>query len=93
MGAPVITKAGNSYVSRMSTAVLDGCGLQDWVAADENSYVELAVEHAANLNHLRSSRDNWRSAIKTSPLGDATDPMQHLEKAFVDMVQNKFSQK
>lgn len=93
MGVPVITKAGHSYVSRMSTAVLDGCGLQDWVAADENSYIELAVEHAANLNHLRSSRDNWRSAIKTSPLGDATDLMQHLEKAFVDMVQNKFSRK
>ena len=29
MGAPVITKAGSSYVSRMSTAVLEGCGLDD----------------------------------------------------------------
>ena len=35
MGAPVITKAGSSYVSRMSTAVLAGCGLHDWVATDE----------------------------------------------------------
>ena len=49
MGAPVITKAGNSYVSRMSTAVLAGCGLHDWVATDERSYVKLAVEQAANL--------------------------------------------
>ena len=31
MGAPVITKAGSSYVSRMSTAVLEGCGLHDWI--------------------------------------------------------------
>ena len=56
MGAPVITKAGSSYVSRMSTAVLEGCGLQDWVADDELSYVQLATEHAANLHELRDCR-------------------------------------
>ena len=63
MGAPVITKAGCSYVSRMSTAVLDGCGLQDWVAADEHSYVQLAVEQAANLHQLRDRRARWRQQI------------------------------
>ena len=52
MGAPVITKAGNSYVSRMSTAVLAGCGLHDWIATDERHYVKLAVEQAANLHQL-----------------------------------------
>ena len=49
MGAPVITQAGNSYVSRMSTAVLEGCGLNDWVAHGEDSYVKLAVERTGNL--------------------------------------------
>ena len=87
MGAPVITKAGSSYVSRMSTAVLSGCGLQDWVAPDEKSYVQLAVEQAANLSQLRSSRDRWRQQIQLSPLGDASDLMKHLERAFTDMVQ------
>ena len=32
MGVPVITKTGNSYVSRMSTAVLHGANLQGWCA-------------------------------------------------------------
>ena len=89
MGAPVITAAGHSYVSRMSTAVLLGCGLSDWVAADERSYLQLAVDQAANLSQLRGSRDRWRQQIKTSPLGDASDLMQHLEKAFTNMVQSK----
>jgi len=91
MGAPVITKAGCSYVSRMSTAVLEGCGLQDWVAADDSSYVQLAMEQAANINQLRDCRDRWRLQIKSSPLGDAAALMRNLEDAFSAMVQTKVS--
>ena len=57
----------------MSTAVLEGCGLHDWVATDEHSYVQLAVEQAANLKDLRVNRDRWRTQIQKSPLGDASD--------------------
>ena len=32
-----------TYVSRMSTAVPDGCGLEDWIATDEH-LVSLVVE-------------------------------------------------
>ena len=91
MGAPVITKAGSSYVSRMSTAVLEGCGLQDWIANDESSYVQLAVEQAARVNQLRDSRDRWRQEIQSSPLGDAAALMRHLEHAFTAMVEAKIS--
>ena len=57
MGAPVITKAaGNSYVSRMSTAVLGRLWFaREWIAVDESSYVQLAVEQAANLVQLRAN--------------------------------------
>ena len=91
MGAPVITKAGSSYVSRMSTAVLDGCGLEDWVAFDERSYVQLAKEQSANVHQLRANRCRWRQQIQSSPLGDASDLMRHLEQAFTAMVQSKVS--
>ena len=91
MGAPVITTAGSSYVSRMSTAVLNGCGLQDWVANDESSYLRLAIEQAANLQHLRASRDYWRHKVQSSPLGDAADLMNHIESAFSAMVKSKLS--
>ena len=91
MGAPVITKAGSSYVSRMSTAVLEGCGLGDWVAIDERSYVQLAKEQSANVHQLRANRWRWRQQIQASALGDASDLMHHLEKAFTEMVQAKIS--
>ena len=62
----------------MSTAVLEGCGLQDWVAADEHSYVQLALQ-AANLHQLRNRRAHWRNQIQSS-LGDANSLMMHLGK-------------
>ena len=91
MGVPVITKAGSSYVSRMSTAVLEGCGLEDWVAFDERSYVQLAKEQSANVHQLRDSRCRWRQEIQASPLGDAFDLMHHLEQAFTAMVHSRVS--
>ena len=91
MGVPVITSAGSSYVSRMSTAVLEGCGLDEWIAADERSYMQLAVEQAAKVHQLRASRGQWRQQIQSSPLGDAADLMYHLEQAFAAMVQAKIS--
>ena len=91
MGAPVITAAGSSYVSRMSTAVLDGCGLNDWVAIDKHSYLQLAIEQSANVHQLRANRGRWRQQIQSSPLGDAADLMHHLELAFTAMLQAKIN--
>ena len=60
MGAPVITAAGHSYVSRMSTAVLSGCGLSDWVAADERLICSWLLTTIAAFG----SRDRWRQQYK-----------------------------
>jgi predicted O-linked N-acetylglucosamine transferase (SPINDLY family) len=89
MGVPVITLAGRGYVSRMSTAVLQGVGLHDWVATSEDHYLQLAIAQAQNLQSLRSRRDHWRRQLQLSPLGDTKDLMQHLEAAFLSMYQQK----
>ena len=85
MGVPTITLAGSHYVSRMSTAVLTGASLPEWIASDQPGYIKLACEHAANLSHLRANRDHWRHQLQASPLGDAEDLMHHLEAAFSQM--------
>ncbi len=85
MGVPTITLAGDHYVSRMSTAVLAGAGLPEWIAADATSYVALAQRMAADVASLRASRAQWRQTLQSSPLGDAADLMTHLEEAFSAM--------
>ena len=81
MGVPTITLAGSHYVSRMSTAVLKGVGMSDWIAQDEQDYVRLASEHASRISQLRNDRERWRYQLQKSPLGDPSDLMRHLESS------------
>jgi len=85
MGVPVITLAGATYVSRMSTAVLHGALLPEWVCPSPEAYLSLACAQAEQLQGLRSRRDHWRRQLQSSPLGNAADLMYHLEQAFSAM--------
>ena len=82
MGVPVVTKTGNSYVSRMSTAVLHGANMSDWCADSDESYIDLAIQKAVSFHQLRDTREMWRSQVQNSPLGDAADLMRHLVDRF-----------
>ena len=73
MGVPTITLAGSHYVSRMSTAVLAGANMPEWIAKDRLEYIKLAREHGARVSELRANRDRWRHQLQGSPLGDASD--------------------
>ena len=85
MGVPTITLAGSHYVSRMSTAVLAGANMNEWIAQDLPEYINLAREHAVHVSKLRANRDHWRRQLLSSPLGDAADLIHHLEDAFSQM--------
>ena len=69
----------------MSTAVLAGANMPEWIAQDRLGYINLAREHAARVSELRANRDHWRHQLQASPLGDAGDLMHHLEAAFTQM--------
>ena len=85
MGVPTITLAGSHYVSRMSTAVLAGANMPEWIAVDRAEYINLAREKAARVFELRANRGHWRRQLQASPLGDASDLIHHLEAAFSKM--------
>ena len=85
MGVPTITLAGSHYVSRMSTSVLAGANMQEWIAKDRLEYIKLAREHGARVVELRANRDRWRRQLQASQLGDASDLLRHLESAFSQM--------
>ena len=85
MGVPTITLAGSHYVSRMSTSVLAGANMPEWIAQDRSGYINLAREHAARISQLRDNRDSWRIQLQASPLGDAADLDASFENAFSKM--------
>ena len=89
MGVPVITLAGNRYVSRMSTAVLKGAEMDEWIAISEEDYFCKALQAASNRVHLRQSRHQLRQHLQSSPLGDATGLNSALSQAWQNMLADK----
>jgi predicted O-linked N-acetylglucosamine transferase (SPINDLY family) len=52
MGVPVVAKLGNGMANRVAGAIMSAIGMADWVAADNDQYVEIA---------LRSTPDRLRT--------------------------------
>src|SRR5262249_7273422 len=43
MGVPVVAKLGNGATSRVAGAILSATGLTDWVANDDDQYLDIAL--------------------------------------------------
>jgi predicted O-linked N-acetylglucosamine transferase (SPINDLY family) len=43
MGVPVVAKLGNGATSRLAGAILSAIGMTNWVAVDDDQYVEIAL--------------------------------------------------
>jgi predicted O-linked N-acetylglucosamine transferase (SPINDLY family) len=67
MGVPVVAKLGNGVSSRLSGAILSAIGMTDWVAAGDDEYVAIALEHASMPDRLRTMRRELPERIATSP--------------------------
>ncbi len=70
MGVPVITTPGKRLASSHSCAHLRTLGMADWIAYDDSSYVELAVQKAAALHDLSDLRSSLRARLGSSALLD-----------------------
>jgi predicted O-linked N-acetylglucosamine transferase (SPINDLY family) len=54
MGVPVVAKLGNAVSKRMAGAVLSALGMSDWVATDDDQYIDIALR--SNPDRLRTIR-------------------------------------
>jgi len=88
MGVPVVTKAGDSMVSRMGVSLLTEAGLGDWVAPDSGAYVDEACRRAADLEGLSKTRRSLRTKVRRSLLMDGDRFTRSLEDAF-DLILNQ----
>jgi predicted O-linked N-acetylglucosamine transferase (SPINDLY family) len=92
MGVPVITKRGDRFIAHQGESILHNVGLPDWIAADNEAYVAIAVARAADLSGLATLRAKLRSRLLASPLCDAPLFARNLEAAFRGMWQAYCSQ-
>jgi predicted O-linked N-acetylglucosamine transferase (SPINDLY family) len=62
MGVPVVAKLGKAGTSRLAGAIVSAVGLSDWVAADEDGYVDIALRSAPD--RLRTIRNELPGLIE-----------------------------
>ncbi len=85
MGAPVITLAGQTHVSRVGVSLLSNVGLADLIASSESDYVRIAASLAADRTRLAELRAGLRQTMKDSPLTDSDGFTRRLEQAYRQM--------
>ena len=85
MGVPVVTLAGNSFISRMGVSMLTSLGLTELVAQTPEDYVAIAARLARDLDRLAALRAGLRERMADSPLTDAKRFTLNLEQAYREM--------
>lgn len=87
MGVPVLTLAGERFLSRQGVGILMNAGLPEWIAADADDYVARAVAHARDLQCLSNLRNGLRQQVLDSPIFDAPRFAKNFESALRGMWQ------
>ncbi|GLI93826.1 tetratricopeptide repeat protein [Methylocystis echinoides] len=71
MGVPFITMKGDRFYSHNGEAIAATAGLFDWIANNEQEYVQKAIEISMKWDDLAGLRRALRDRVRVSPLFDA----------------------
>ena len=72
MGVPILTKINeNSFWFRTGESINKNLNMNDWIAKDENDYVQKAIKFSENKNYLANLKIDLRNLAHKSSLFDA----------------------
>ncbi len=67
MGAPVLTRRGGLFVSRMGASFMTAAGLSDWVAESDEEYVAIALRKGSDRDGLLALKQGMRARQLAAP--------------------------
>jgi predicted O-linked N-acetylglucosamine transferase (SPINDLY family) len=82
LGVPVVSKLGNGHASRCGGAIVIAAGLDDWVAQDEEGYIEIAKRWASNPEELAALRARLPQQVLSSAAGNSVTYTRHVEAGY-----------
>ncbi|MBI3370698.1 MAG: tetratricopeptide repeat protein [Betaproteobacteria bacterium] len=85
MGVPFITLPARPSVGRLGSSILTNAGHPEWIAANEQEYVDKAAALAANLPRLSEIRQRLRTEMQASALMDEAGYVRKVEAAYREM--------
>jgi protein O-GlcNAc transferase len=82
LGLPILTRAGESFASRVASSLLHAVGLPELITHTAEHYESLAIELANNPEKLSSLKARLAENRAISPLFNTALYTQHLESAY-----------
>src|SRR3954468_5381357 len=86
-GLPVLTRRGETFVSRTSASILHAVGLPELVVDSLEAYEALALDLARDCGRLEGLRQRLAGHRATAPLFDSGRYRRHVEQAYLQMVE------
>jgi predicted O-linked N-acetylglucosamine transferase (SPINDLY family) len=81
-GAPVVSLAGRTAVSRAGLSILSNVGLPELVAHSTDQYLDIATTLARDLPRLTELRAGMRKRMQASPLMDGPRFARDIESLY-----------
>lgn len=85
MGVPVISRQGDRFASRIGASILTHLGQKEWIANNEDHFVDIAKCLASDIALLSVIRQGLRDKLANSALMDAPSFVQGFEHALRKM--------
>jgi len=93
MGVPTLTLKGDRHASRVGASIMTHVGLEEFIANNEQEYINIAINIAKNTENLAKIRASLRNKMENSPLCDRKNFAKDIEKVYVDLWQKYSNQK
>ena len=81
MGVPVVTLEGDRHAARVGVALLTAIGRQEWIAKDEEAFINIAAGLATSGEYLNTIRPVLRRQFKESSILDYKGQVRKFENA------------
>ena len=82
MGVPVVCLAGKGMVGRLSSSLLAAADCRNWIAKDQQTFINIATALAAKGPRNAAKRLKLRHKLMASPLADGKRLSKELEKYY-----------
>jgi protein O-GlcNAc transferase len=82
MGVPILTMRGSRHAARLVASVVTYAGYPQWITANQEEYVDLAVRTAGDIPGLAQVRANLRATMLSSRLCDGVGFTRSLEETY-----------
>ena len=86
MGKPVLTMKGNNFNSRCGESINLNLNLDEFIAENENDYINKAVNFSKSPNSLENLNKDLRKKVLSSPLFDTETFSKDLQSIFLDII-------